>query len=201
MKALTLHQPWATLVAYGIKTIETRSWSTRHRGPLAIHAAVTPEHLTAHVGAGPCHGVSLAAATVPGSGDVLPLGSVVTIVDLDDVLPIVDLSTTPGRPWPSPDHRPHDHPQVERLQPDILVVCAGLSGGYRVHYVDGQLRHGDFGSGRYAWMLTDNRPLREPVPARGRQGLWDWTPPEGLHHCIYCCECEACTRDRERITR
>ena len=39
MKALTLTQPWATLVAVGAKRIETRSWSTKYRGPLAIHAA------------------------------------------------------------------------------------------------------------------------------------------------------------------
>jgi hypothetical protein len=39
MKALTLTQPWATLVAIGAKTIETRSWPTKYRGPLAIHAA------------------------------------------------------------------------------------------------------------------------------------------------------------------
>jgi hypothetical protein len=38
MKALTLYQPWATLVAIGAKKIETRSWSTNYRGPLAIHA-------------------------------------------------------------------------------------------------------------------------------------------------------------------
>lgn len=39
MKVLTLTQPWATLVAIGAKKIETRSWSTNYRGPLAIHAA------------------------------------------------------------------------------------------------------------------------------------------------------------------
>ena len=39
MKTLTLTQPWATLVAIGAKRIETRSWSTAYRGPLAIHAA------------------------------------------------------------------------------------------------------------------------------------------------------------------
>jgi len=39
MKALTLTQPWATAVAIGAKRIETRSWSTSYRGPLAIHAA------------------------------------------------------------------------------------------------------------------------------------------------------------------
>lgn len=39
MLALTLHQPWATLIAIGAKRIETRSWPTGYRGPLAIHAA------------------------------------------------------------------------------------------------------------------------------------------------------------------
>ncbi len=39
MKALTVMQPWATLVALGAKRIETRSWSTSYRGPLAIHAS------------------------------------------------------------------------------------------------------------------------------------------------------------------
>lgn len=39
MKAITLYQPWASLVSIGAKTIETRSCSTRYRGPLAIHTA------------------------------------------------------------------------------------------------------------------------------------------------------------------
>lgn len=39
MRALSLTQPWATLVAIGAKSIETRSWHTMHRGPIAIHAA------------------------------------------------------------------------------------------------------------------------------------------------------------------
>lgn len=32
-------QPWASAVALGLKTIETRHWSHAYRGPLAIHAA------------------------------------------------------------------------------------------------------------------------------------------------------------------
>ncbi len=39
MRVLTLTQPWATLMALGLKRIETRSWRTHYRGPLAIHAA------------------------------------------------------------------------------------------------------------------------------------------------------------------
>lgn len=38
MKALTLIQPWATLIALEEKKIETRSWDTKYRGALAIHA-------------------------------------------------------------------------------------------------------------------------------------------------------------------
>ena len=39
MKALTLTQPWASLVALQEKKIETRSWYTGYRGELIIHAA------------------------------------------------------------------------------------------------------------------------------------------------------------------
>jgi len=39
MKCISLWQPWATLMAIGAKRIETRSWATRFRGWLAIHAA------------------------------------------------------------------------------------------------------------------------------------------------------------------
>lgn len=38
MKALTLREPWASLVLEGRKALETRSWATRYRGELAIHA-------------------------------------------------------------------------------------------------------------------------------------------------------------------
>jgi activating signal cointegrator 1 len=39
MKAISLWQPWATLIAIGAKRFETRSWATSYIGPLAIHAA------------------------------------------------------------------------------------------------------------------------------------------------------------------
>lgn len=40
MKVLSLLQPWATLVVMGAKKIETRSWNTKYRGELLIHASV-----------------------------------------------------------------------------------------------------------------------------------------------------------------
>ena len=42
MKALSLRQPWASMIADGRKTIETRTWRTRYRGPIAIHASAPP---------------------------------------------------------------------------------------------------------------------------------------------------------------
>lgn len=39
MKALTLWQPWASVVAIGEKTVETRDWPTKYRGEIAIHSA------------------------------------------------------------------------------------------------------------------------------------------------------------------
>ncbi|MCM1189835.1 MAG: ASCH domain-containing protein [bacterium] len=38
MKALTIIQPWATLLASGKKRCETRSWKTNYRGEILIHA-------------------------------------------------------------------------------------------------------------------------------------------------------------------
>jgi hypothetical protein len=39
MKAISLHQPFSSLVGLGAKRFETRSWYTNYRGQLAIHAA------------------------------------------------------------------------------------------------------------------------------------------------------------------
>lgn len=38
MKVITIKQPWATLIAKGIKEYEFRTWKTKYRGPILIHA-------------------------------------------------------------------------------------------------------------------------------------------------------------------
>ena len=38
MKVLTIKQPWATLIAKGYKEYEFRTWKTKYRGELLIHA-------------------------------------------------------------------------------------------------------------------------------------------------------------------
>lgn len=37
--SLSTRQPWASLIMWGLKTVEVRSWPTKHRGLLFIHAA------------------------------------------------------------------------------------------------------------------------------------------------------------------
>lgn len=62
MKALSLQQPWANLIADGFKTIETRKWTTSYRGPLLILASKTPK--------------------------IEPYGCAVCVVDLLDIKPM-----------------------------------------------------------------------------------------------------------------
>lgn len=40
MRVLTIHQPYASLIANGEKWTENRTWFTEYRGPLAIHAGL-----------------------------------------------------------------------------------------------------------------------------------------------------------------
>lgn len=134
MRALSLWQPWATLIALGAKAIETRPWATRYRGPIAIHAA---KRWTGDLAA-ICH---LPRFDRVLSRQVMPLGGVVAVADLVEC-------------WEIGRH--------------------GLSAGAaRRDLPEGDERHfGDYGVGRFAWELSRIRPLQEPVPLRGRQGLW-----------------------------
>lgn len=80
MKALSLWQPWASLVAAGVKIDETRHWSTEYRGPIAIQAARTldvagaPDHLC----------LSVFGSFWPKQ---LPQGVVVCVAELYDCVP------------------------------------------------------------------------------------------------------------------
>ena len=39
MFALTVRQPWASLIVFGHKTLDSRGFNTFYRGPVAIHAS------------------------------------------------------------------------------------------------------------------------------------------------------------------
>ncbi len=42
-KAISIKQPWAWAIAYGFKTIETRTWYTGYRGELLIVSSLKPD--------------------------------------------------------------------------------------------------------------------------------------------------------------
>ena len=44
MKALTIKEPWATLIIEGYKKYEFRSWKTNYRGKILIHAGLSLEN-------------------------------------------------------------------------------------------------------------------------------------------------------------
>lgn len=41
MKVITIKQPWATLIAEGYKKYEFRTWNTKYRGDILIHAGLS----------------------------------------------------------------------------------------------------------------------------------------------------------------
>lgn len=43
MKAISVRQPWASMIARGDKTIETRTWRTNYRGDLLIVSTQNPK--------------------------------------------------------------------------------------------------------------------------------------------------------------
>lgn len=163
-RALTLHQPWASLVALLVKRIETRSWSTKYRGRLYIHAGL-------HLGRPPLgswwwvNGEDGYVLWSKGGRDhprdeSMPLGAIVATCELVDVVPTEALCWTNA--WP--DWRLL---QVMDDDPGPSPLVGDL-----------QRPYGDFRPGRFAWLLDDIKPVDPPVPCRGRQGLW--TPPEDV---------------------
>ena len=179
MKAITLTQPWATLVAIGAKRIETRSWATSYRGPLAIHAAA---------GLGPVGGVrglvnlvgqpifQVALAPDAHGGGYwdeiadavreLPRGAIVAVCELLDCIPTQHpgVANEPGKPW-----------------------FTGARKGVGQHYYEvpppldsNEYAFGDYTPGRYAWLLANVRALPEPIPAKGALSLWNYDLPDAV---------------------
>lgn len=197
MKFLTIRQPWASLIAVGAKTIETRGWSTTYRGPLAIHAGkAKPEHLS-WVGKWSMHtryldpGDEAQMRRMVGVGQMgggagivsvpLPLGAVVAVCDLVDVVPIVPEKglTTAERSETGGKIAVSDPATCPIGLSYTRFVWKNTSSG-RGLYSDidataklrGQIPFGDFTPGRFAWLLDNVRPI-DPVPMKGAQGLRD----------------------------
>jgi hypothetical protein len=170
VKALSMYNPWAALVASGAKTIETRSWLTHYRGPLAIHASKRSFGVNSKT-ADWIGGLDRAAYdrvddAVEGDpmiGDNYPRGAVIATCQLIDVLPVEALSWVDGDLW------------APGVDGDGWVQGLTDSGRPMVTLIDEAERpFGDYSEGRFAWLLGSITRLPEPVPAKGRQGLWNW---------------------------
>jgi hypothetical protein len=153
VKALSLWQPWASLIAVGAKRVETRGWRTPYRGPLAIHAAlrtvradeIEPEMADA---------LSLSWPPTKEQLRSIPLGAIVATCRLVEVY------------------------RLSRLDADAiedgrgLRLCPGRS--YEVNVGSGsEALFGNYAEGRFAWILADVKPLARPAPVRGARGLWE----------------------------
>jgi hypothetical protein len=79
--ALTVKQPWATLIAVGAKKVETRSWKTKHRGIIGIHAGATITRDAVELCFQEPFKAALTAAGIL-HPDQLPLGALLAKADL-----------------------------------------------------------------------------------------------------------------------
>ena len=149
MKAITLTQPWATLVAIGAKKIETRSWPTKYRGPIAIHAAkafpgwakqTCEEYLFQRALGLPDRSEGDLQKWMDAMRDgikALPLGQVIATARIVNCI---------------------ETHLIERfVQP----------------FTEQERAFGDYTPGRYGFLLEDVRQI-EPAPAKGALGLWEW---------------------------
>ena len=177
MKFLTIRQPWASLIAVGAKTIETRPFSTKYRGPLAIHAGLAkPSRDLVRMGQWLTRWDYGEGRYVLSDGlgkwGALPLGAVVAVCDLIDVVPMIDghdLSGAPTR-WTGDGWLRLTH--YDLRQERELMLMRGDAPAPGSPDVSDQLPFGDFTPGRFAWLLDNVRPI-DPVPMKGAQGLRD----------------------------
>ena len=185
MKALTVQQPWATLIAVGAKQIETRSWKTDYRGPLAIHASKNmPVKNRSLCGwmtepfasslenilwdkkktITNMYGQSIPGTTYHTYPDRMHLGCILATCNLVDIVHIPPFPTR----WISKfklyhlDMYPNE---IYETGPDDKIIPIPPN--------DPELSFGDYTPGRYAWILDNVKILDAPIEAKGRLGLWE----------------------------
>lgn len=163
MKAITIWQPWASLLACGAKKYETRSWATKYRGPIAIHAAARKcdmrdipseaHHIMVQAIRPITDKLARTIGYVP--FEILPRGCIVATAEL--------LGCHSIRSY------------IDETSEIILCTPAGevLIGDTEAEYL-----FGDWTPGRFAWEFANMKMLDKPVPAKGGQGLWNWNDSE-----------------------
>jgi len=132
LKAITLWQPWASLIAVGAKKIETRSWATKYRGPLAIHASMKAVEKPLYIDPRLVRLLQEAGYKKPTD---LPTGCILATCNLTECLEMTEENIV-------------EVPELEKV-------------------------FGDFEPGRYMWILEDVKKLDKPIPAKGKQRIWE----------------------------
>lgn len=87
MKALSIKEPYASLIASGLKEYETRSWKTSYRGKILIHASKTQNRISKEYRQN---------AELMEIADRLPsfhFGEIIATADLVDCIPITERFT------------------------------------------------------------------------------------------------------------
>mgnify|MGYP002626039925 CR=1 FL=1 len=165
MKCISLWQPWASAVAIGSKRIETRSWSTKYRGPLLIHAAKRChrgelrelERINFWRGA---MASLLGAAEHMHSDEWLPFGALVAIADLVDCRP------------------------TSQFDPSELRAARRPSWSTSNYYDWCEADLGDFSAGRFGWVLENVRCISPSIPYRGFQQLFEVSESLLIDHAV-----------------
>jgi hypothetical protein len=152
MKALTVYQPWASLIIVGAKPFEFRGWdfTKREHGLLG-------ERIVIHAGARPVKPVEIE--------DLLRrLGSD------DDMTGLVVDQARELLERVRAAHKYRVLPLAAGLGTAIIgrPRNAGIIFGANV-------ADSDRGAFNFAWPLTDVRRFDVPIPARGAQGFWRWS--------------------------
>lgn len=87
MKIQTLWQPWASAMAWGWITYDTRSWHTEYRGKVAIHAAKTSNHMSDRSIMRTCLAlIAKAGLRKEGPIGVFPRGEILAVAELVDIV-------------------------------------------------------------------------------------------------------------------
>ncbi len=159
MKALTIWQPWASLIATGEKIYETRSWPTKYRGPIAIHAAKKDP---AKVPITP--GLDKYGRNDKSPWIFLPTGCVIATGELVNVWHIVH------NPGLNVDKAKYIDVGAESMVEDKHAP------GFGDYFIptEKEAALGDWTPGRYAWEIRNVKILAVAPEVKGRQGLWNW---------------------------
>lgn len=102
MKVLSIRQPWAWLIVNGLKDIENRSWPTKFRGPVLIHAS---KGMTRAEYSAACNFAFWAfGGCLPDQGQRIPAFHDLDRGGIVGVAEIVDCVTQSSSPWFMGEH-------------------------------------------------------------------------------------------------